>query len=702
MTSTHDTAGATGDDDHNTTTYLNPVYGRDFPDPFILKHGGEYWAYCTGFQRDGRAFGVLHSTDLVNWRELGGALAPLPGEHPCYWAPEITYENGRFLMYYSVGNEKLMHLRVAVASHPAGPFTDSGHQLTDAEFAIDAHVFVDEEGTRWLFYATDFLTHTHVGTGTVRDRMPDPFTLANDPRPVTRARYDWQVYDPERKEKGGVRWHTVEGPFVVRRKNLYYQMFSGGNWQNLTYGVSYAVSDRIGRADEWEQAADGERVLPILRTVPGKVVGPGHNSVVRGTDNRQLFCVYHRWDGEHGRVLAVDRLDWVGERMTVLGATWTPQFAPTPPSFAGFSGEREGDLGAGWTCEGGGRWSVREGEARQEEAQEEEAAAGGAASARCEAGASSFLLEVSLRALDASEEAALGPAAGAFGVALLRGDERALDFVIEPKGNEARVSWATTTTGGARAETRFALPSDFDARALHLLRAEVDGRHATIFLDERVVRWQGTLHVAPDAVALVTEGAATAAFKGFQLTIGWEELFTRPERSLAERGWRHEDDGDGWSLKDDLLRFEDAEGGGLITREPALDAYELVVNARLERESSRGAGGYGFRPAAGAKDSPDSLFTVERDGAGGDRWTLVARHHENDLPLESWPLPESFDPFVMQQFRFRKQHGRLAIAWEATPLGETDVAGEATRVGLYARRASVAFDMVRLTKISEW
>ncbi|HEX9918615.1 MAG TPA: glycoside hydrolase family 43 protein, partial [Pyrinomonadaceae bacterium] len=449
MTSTHD-AGATGN-----STYLNPVYGRDFPDPFILKHGGEYWAYCTGFWRDGRAFGVLRSPDLINWRELDGALAPLPGEHPCYWAPEVTYENGRFLMYYSVGNEKSMHLRVAVASHPAGPFTDSGRQLTDAEFAIDPHVYVDEEGVRWLFYATDFLTHTHIGTGTVCDRMLDPFTLAREPRPVTRARYDWQVYDPQRKEKGGVRWHTVEGPFVVRRKNLYYQMFSGGNWQNLTYGVSYAVSDRIAREDEWEQSADGERVLPILRTVPERVIGPGHNSVVRAPDNRQLFCVYHRWDGERGRVLALDRLDWVGERMTVLGATTTPQPAPLAPTFRGFSGDRTGDPGEGWTCEGGGRWSVRDGEARQESA-----TAGVRASAHCAAGASSFLLEVSLRAHAEDVGAGAAAAAGAFGVALLNDGERALQFTIEPEANEARVSWLAT--GGTRAETRFALPADFE------------------------------------------------------------------------------------------------------------------------------------------------------------------------------------------------------------------------------------------------
>ena len=41
----------------------------------------------------------------------------------------------------------------------------------------------------------------------------DPFTLKGDPNPVTRAQFDWQVYDPRVRRKGGVRWHTVEGPF---------------------------------------------------------------------------------------------------------------------------------------------------------------------------------------------------------------------------------------------------------------------------------------------------------------------------------------------------------------------------------------------------------------------------------------------------------------------------------------------------------
>src|ERR1044072_2966753 len=178
--------------------YLNPVHNRPCPDPFAFKHCGQYWCYSTGFWHDGRCFGVMRSRNFTDWHELAGAMEPLAEGWTCYWAPEVVYYNGRFFMYYSVGNEERMQIRVALADHPAGPFVDSGRRLTDEEFAIDPHVFEDADGARYLFYATDFLTHTHIGTGTVVDRMLDMFTLARDPRPVTRARFAWQGYDPQR------------------------------------------------------------------------------------------------------------------------------------------------------------------------------------------------------------------------------------------------------------------------------------------------------------------------------------------------------------------------------------------------------------------------------------------------------------------------------------------------------------------------
>ena len=55
----------------------------------------------------------------------------------------------------------------------------------------------------------------------------------------------------------------------------------------------------------------------------------------------------------------------------------------------------------------------------------------------------------------------------------------------------------------------------------------------------------------------------------------------------------------------------------------------------------------------------------------------------------------------MQQFRFRKRGGRLALQWEATPLGEINTTPETTGIGLYAHRAHVAFDMVRVTALKQ-
>ncbi|MFL6211630.1 MAG: glycoside hydrolase family 43 protein [Pyrinomonadaceae bacterium] len=660
--------------------YLNPVYDSDFPDPFVLKFRGEYWAYCTGFWRDGRCFGVMHSRDLVHWRELAGALTPLPGDNPCYWAPEVVYRNGRFLMYYSVGNEKLMHIRVAIAEHPAGPFEDSGRQLTHEEFAIDAHVFIAADGTRWLFYATDFLTHTHIGTGTVRDRMLDDFTLACVPRPVTRARYDWQVYDPHRVEKGGVRWHTVEGPFVLAHKGKLYQMFSGGNWQNVTYGVSYAISDAIEREDEWAQVADGQRVLPILRTIPGEVIGPGHNSVVRGPDNQQLFCVYHRWREGVGRVLAIDRLDWVGERMTVLGPSTTPQPAPLQPSFIDyFDEEHATDLGNGWTVRGG-QWSVCEGEARQ-------AATEGEAAAVCNTHAQSFVAELSLRALSADAKDGY-----AFGVSLENETQTCSRFMLRPNAGQAVLSCADEQ--GVWRLDSFSLPADFAPSVAHLLRVEVDGTCFRIQLDDHVVQVEGQLATAPDRIALVTEDKA-AAFAGFALTVGWEAQFMRAD--WRARGWRSLAKYNRWWVEDSELKCVECliQPEVLVTGAP-LVAYELVVNMRLGHERPTGSR-IGFYPALAADDERGPLLTVERRAEGG--WIMLVS--ALDQPQHEFPLPETFDPSIQQQFRVRKEAGKLSVQWDAARLGMIDAPHTPTRIGLFAHESIAAFDLVRVTEIKQ-
>jgi GH43 family beta-xylosidase len=603
-------------------------------------------------------------------------MEPLPIGATCYWAPEVTYDNGRFLMYYSVGNEVTMQIRLAVATAPSGPFIDSGRSLSTEEFAIDPHVFIDDAGDRYLFYATDFLTHTHIGTGTVVDRMLDESTLEGRPHPVTRARYDWQVYDPMRIEKGGVRWHTVEGPFVLKRKEIYYEMFSGGNWKDITYGVSYATSRNIDSPEEWTQASDGVHVLPILRTIPGRVIGPGHNSAVRAPDNQQLYCIYHEWDQNvSARVLAIDPQDWAGERMIVLGPTTTPQPAPLLPAVWEFFDE---SLPAGlthqWDCTPAEAWRTKANEARQERDD-------CLAEARCVVRSPCFIAELSLRA--AHQEAT-----GGYGVALSGPRDHILRFLIIPALRQAVVS-SISLQGWV--DEQLPLPGEFRPEAYHHLRIEVDGPSVAIYLDNVAIRWRGRLEDIPLSIGLLTD-RMPAAFAGFALTIGWEEQFTQQGGDLTNRGWLAVKEAPKWYIEDNQLwcvNIEEREA--TISKGPALESYEMVVNAKLQGDEQAG-GTYGFLPALGAVDGGPVIKLALVD----HRWALLS---EWKIKREVFALPATFNPHVYQQFRFRKCNDRLTLQWDTEILGEVAAPGEATQVGLTVKQAVAAFDMVRVTSV---
>jgi arabinan endo-1,5-alpha-L-arabinosidase len=286
------------------------AYDGYFADPFVLAlPDGGYAAYGTGAMVDGRAFEVLRSPDLTRWERVGGALEPL-GEPTDYWAPEVAWHDGSFWLYYSAGVGDQGHLvRVAVCDSPWGPFRDAGLVLTpDERFAIDASPFRDADGQWYLYYAHDVLDGPRVGTTVAVDRLVSMTSLAGEPRTLLRASDDWQLFLRGRELYGQVYdWHTLEGPFVVRRGGRYVLFYSGGSWERDTYGVSYAVADHpLG---------------PFVEPEPGPVVlrgGRGHNCVVAGPDGKDRI-VYHAWAGDR-RQMWVDRLAWDGTRPRVAPA----------------------------------------------------------------------------------------------------------------------------------------------------------------------------------------------------------------------------------------------------------------------------------------------------------------------------------------------------------------------------------------------
>ncbi len=310
------------------TQYTNPVYEAYLADPFVLFHEGRYYAYGTGPNADdGRVFPVLESDDLVHWVARGGALVPPGGVE--FWAPEVAYWQGKFYLYYSArGIDGKDHgLRVAMSDSPLGPFHDVGHFLVpDQPFSIDPHPFHDSDGQWYLYYCRDFLQlegDERIGTGIVVDRMLNMLTLAGEPRTVVRPHADWQLFKAQRLMYGNIYdWHTVEGAAVRLHNGRYYCFYSGGAWERENYGIAYVVADHPMGPYQRPQDA----TVPILRSVPGLVIGPGHNSFTMSPDGCQEYVVYHAWNADQtARQMCIDRLCWDHDRPVILGPTRTQQ-----------------------------------------------------------------------------------------------------------------------------------------------------------------------------------------------------------------------------------------------------------------------------------------------------------------------------------------------------------------------------------------
>jgi beta-xylosidase len=306
----------------DTETIPVPAWPDYFADPFVWEWGGDYFAIGTGPREAAGAmagepcvFPLLRSRDLQHWEAAGAALErPDPALGGNFWAPEVAPAHGRFWLYYSVGfGDQLHQIRVAVADHPLGPYRDARETALvaplDPPFAIDPHPFYDAAEEAWLlFYARDRLDGPRPGTALMVDRLVAMDRVAGEPREVLRARHDWQRFQRHRPRYGGIwDWHTLEGPCVRRHEGRLFCFYSGGRWENASYGVDVVEADTaLGPYHETGEASRAR----VLHTVPGRLIGPGHNAIVTGPDGRD-WIAYHAWDaGMTARRMFLEPLLW--------------------------------------------------------------------------------------------------------------------------------------------------------------------------------------------------------------------------------------------------------------------------------------------------------------------------------------------------------------------------------------------------------
>lgn len=290
-----------------------PVKGAilDVHDPVMAKHGEYYYLFCTG-----GGVPVRRSKDMIDWRIARGAqvFPQMPQEAFAYvpdatnlWAPDISYYNDRYHLYYSISTFGSNHSAIGLATNTtldpndeAFAWVDHGivvkSQHSDFYNAIDANLVLDEEDTPWLSFGSFWggikLFKLDYATGKAAETEPTLISLAT------------------REENS----RSVEAPFIIRREGYYYLFVS---YDFCCQGIESTYNVRVGRCEQVTGPYLDREGVPMMEgggtqiTFPSRrYVGPGHNSVF--TEDGQDYLVYHAYDVYQGGKpsLRIEPMHW--------------------------------------------------------------------------------------------------------------------------------------------------------------------------------------------------------------------------------------------------------------------------------------------------------------------------------------------------------------------------------------------------------
>jgi len=290
-------------------TSKNPIVDGWYADPEGIVFGNQYWIFPTfSAKYENQVFlDAFSSKDLVHWKKHNRVLdtSLIKWAKEAMWAPSIIEKNQQYYLFFSANdlqrpggpywddkdlNNHRGGIGVAVAEAPEGPYKDHlgvpliGEFHNDAQ-PIDQFVFKDIDGTYYMFYGG--WRHCNISI------LNDDFT-------------GFVPWSDNKLFKEITPEGYVEGPFVFRRKNNYYFMWSEGSWGNDTYKVAYAMSDKV--------TGPYKRIGTILESDKSIATGAGHNSVINTPNTDQWYMVYHRRPipnkGRDHRVISIDKLEF--------------------------------------------------------------------------------------------------------------------------------------------------------------------------------------------------------------------------------------------------------------------------------------------------------------------------------------------------------------------------------------------------------
>lgn len=307
-----------------TPTRETPVH-----DPVMIKEKDKYYLFCTG-----NGINVFSSRDMKNWRKEKTVFSKTPEwvtkALPNYrggsmWAPDISFHNGKYYLYYAVSafgkNTSCIGVVVNKTLDSASAdfkWEDMGRVIQsvpgrDLWNAIDANLIIDETNTPWLAFGSfwEGMKMVKLAPDLVSVAQPEEwYTIAKRPR-------DFNLVD---SLAGNA---AIEAPFIFKKGKYYYLFVS---WDYCCRGERSDYKVVIGRSEKVTGPYLDKKGVALSQNGGTLIVqgdnkewfGAGHNSAY--TFDGKDYIIYHGYDAkDRGRSkLIIKELTWDGEGWPIV------------------------------------------------------------------------------------------------------------------------------------------------------------------------------------------------------------------------------------------------------------------------------------------------------------------------------------------------------------------------------------------------
>ncbi|MDQ2752611.1 MAG: arabinan endo-1,5-alpha-L-arabinosidase [Bacteroidota bacterium] len=301
---------------------VNAQTGDTLPmahDPVMIRQDSTYFVFCTGW-----GISVLSSKDMKHWRQQSPvfakapdwAIQAIPGFRGNIWAPDISYHNGQYYLYYSVSAFGKNTSAIGVATNKTldtssidFKWIDHGKVVQsvpnrDMWNAIDPNLIVDENKTPWLAFGSFWngIKLVKMNTDLLSVAQPELWYS------IAGRRRDFILPDSVAGDA------AIEGPFIFKKNNYYYLFVS---FDYCCRGERSTYKMMVGRSQNVYGPYVNRDGVPmnlgggsLIQEGDKDWYGVGHNAVVEFKEKDYL--IFHGYDAhDSGRSkLRIETLAW--------------------------------------------------------------------------------------------------------------------------------------------------------------------------------------------------------------------------------------------------------------------------------------------------------------------------------------------------------------------------------------------------------